>query len=260
MAKIPLTHDQLEAQLIEQLGFLQRSCDSFDRGHFAEAKRLAVAIRILLHDTRTSHSLLGQLGKRGVDFYDTLTPLTGVSLIPEMGLIVQHLSKAGAEYVAPLDNSATAKTTPFEEWWAGTICRMPDGTVVSRSSLVLTASNQDGGAHVDPSLDELYHRLVHENALGYLVDAEGLPSAPMGDPTKAALRQIAHEVLKTLVPNYGKSFLPTGMMISGLSVSTEAPAFISEIHHQGPNGARTPPDAPCPCGSGSTYKGCHDKS
>lgn len=260
MAKVSRTRDQLQTQLNEQLEFLQRSSDAFDRGHVAEAKRLAVAIRILVHDTRSSHSLLGQLNMLGIDFYDTLTPLTGTSIIPEMGLIVQHLGRAGVEYAAPLDNVASAKQTAFAVWWGGTICRMPDGAEISRSSLVLTASNQDGGAHVDPSLDDLYHRLVHQNGLGYVVSSEGLPGAPMGDPTKAALRQIAHEVLKTLVPNYGKSFIPTGMMISGLSVSTEAPASIVAIHFQGPGGTKTPPNEPCPCGSGNPYKGCHDKT
>jgi hypothetical protein len=33
-------------------------------------ERLAVSLRVLLHDTNTSHSLLGQLGKKNIKFVD----------------------------------------------------------------------------------------------------------------------------------------------------------------------------------------------
>src|SRR5271166_5839662 len=45
-----------------QQRFLENSANLFDEGCFVEGLRLATSIRILLHDTCTSKSLLGQLG------------------------------------------------------------------------------------------------------------------------------------------------------------------------------------------------------
>jgi hypothetical protein len=69
--KISLTLAELECHLAEQLQFLQVSAAAFDAGFEGEAKRLAVVLRILLHDTKSSKSLLGQLGRKGGPFFDT---------------------------------------------------------------------------------------------------------------------------------------------------------------------------------------------
>jgi hypothetical protein len=47
---------------------LELSNDAFDAGKRAEAKRLAVTLRVLFHNTKTSHALINQLGLQ-----DTLT-------------------------------------------------------------------------------------------------------------------------------------------------------------------------------------------
>ncbi len=51
----------LERHLRSQLAFLIRSSSSYDDGFHDEALRLANALRVLFHQTNTSHSLLGQL-------------------------------------------------------------------------------------------------------------------------------------------------------------------------------------------------------
>lgn len=52
----------------EQIGFLERSNRTFDKGHFSEAKRMATTLRVLCHNTGRSRSVIHQL-----DFNDTLT-------------------------------------------------------------------------------------------------------------------------------------------------------------------------------------------
>lgn len=260
MPKIPLTASQLQSQLDDQIEFIIRSCDAFDVGCEAEAKRLAVALRILIHDKGNSKSLLGQLGKLDRDFFDTLMPMPGTSLIPEMGLVFTELGLNGVRYVAPLDNVSEHSMTQFDQWWNAEIFKVRAGEYVSRRLLVMTAADQDGGAHVDASLDELYHRLVHENALGWTVVSNSESESPMGDPTRATLRQIAHEVLKTLVEGYEKMYEPQGTMFGQTYISTEPHPSLKAIHFQGPNGTNTPDNAECPCGSGNPYKGCHNRA
>jgi hypothetical protein len=64
--------DELKSLLDEQLDFLRTSADAFDRGVLSEYKRIALVLRVLLHDTSQSRSLLEQLGvKAGLRFLDT---------------------------------------------------------------------------------------------------------------------------------------------------------------------------------------------
>lgn len=56
------TQEDLVNHLREQYGFLVVSAELFDHGSEAEAKRIAVVVRTLVHDTDSSHSLLEQLG------------------------------------------------------------------------------------------------------------------------------------------------------------------------------------------------------
>jgi len=67
--------DDLVVHLREQLQFLEASAYSYDAGFEAEAKRLAVGLRILLHDAPKAHSLLSALGiKQSLKFHDVIGP------------------------------------------------------------------------------------------------------------------------------------------------------------------------------------------
>jgi hypothetical protein len=60
--RIPQSRKELEAHLDEQIKFLEASAAAYDKGFDGEAKRLAVTLKVLLYDTKQSHSLLSQLG------------------------------------------------------------------------------------------------------------------------------------------------------------------------------------------------------
>jgi hypothetical protein len=202
-----VTPPQLKAHLECQLGFLERSASAFDAGFEGEAKRIAVVLRVLLHDNPRSgsRSLLTQLGERNRRFWDTASPESPGNLLSHSALTAMRLSSDGsAGYVAPLDDKPSARRVTFSEWWTATVFRTPEGLSLNRREMILTAANQDGGAHVDPALDETYAKLAHDNALGWEAFGGGTSRGPLGDPIGAALRQVAHEVLKTLRPGYTK--------------------------------------------------------
>ena len=54
------------AQLQRQIGFLKRSCLTYDSGHQEEALRIAVSLRVPFHDTKSSVSLLTHLGVKAL--------------------------------------------------------------------------------------------------------------------------------------------------------------------------------------------------
>lgn len=255
MVKIPLSQEDLEAHLKVQLGFLELSATSFDNGFEDEAKRLALTIRILVHDTKNSHSLLRQLNKKGVKFLDSTFNFNPADIIGHGGLVCISSGPAGSKYVAMLDDlpPPAIKWVDFETWWNMPVLVDNKRRQLTRQKIILTAVNQDGGAHIDPKLDEIYFDLAKKNSLGWVEKTEqGAKQIEGAD--RAAIRQIAHELLKTLKEEYSKK--PThdaGIIIGGIR-TTKAPPETNKLVAKKQKIGR---NERCPCGSGKKFKHCH---
>ncbi len=52
-----------------------RSCAAYDQGHIDEAVRIATLIRVLIHDTRNSISLLKHLDALGINLSSTVSTM-----------------------------------------------------------------------------------------------------------------------------------------------------------------------------------------
>jgi hypothetical protein len=199
-----LTPDDLGERLREQVRFLERSADAFDRGFEDEAKRLAVVIRVLLHDTSSSRSLLELLGaKSTLKFLDTASPIWPDNLLATPGLIVfrsEMNQESGMEirYEAPLHNSIRKASKPFAPWWEDPVTKDQQGELFSRQDYVLTVANKEGGAHVDPTLNAEWTRLTRDNSLAFTETSSRGVDLPMGDPALPTVRQIAWEVDQTI--------------------------------------------------------------
>jgi hypothetical protein len=197
------SRDELLELLAENRHFLERSADAFDSGYEAEAKRLAVVLRVLLHDTQASHSLLGQLGvKDRLNFLDSADPINPKNLLPTPGLVIMRatttVTGAEGQYVAPLDMDRPNGTrcVGFAGWWQNAVMKV-DG-VWSRKDLVLTLANTEGGAHVDPDLDDRYNMLAKHNGIGFMAMSASGRTPFAGDAVAVAVRQVTYEVLETL--------------------------------------------------------------
>lgn len=106
---------------------------------------------------------------------------------------------ARAKFVPKCEmNEELHPVVPFSAWWNAVVFKDKRGNTFSRREVVLTLANQDGGAHVDPELDEDYAGLSKENTLGWNLKA-GEQDVPWpSNPVPASVRQIAHEILVTL--------------------------------------------------------------
>lgn len=260
--KIPQTKTDLEMHLDEQIKFLMASNASFDAGFDGEAKRLALTMRVLLHDTKVSTSLLEQVDKKQLPFVDTTFEYDPHQIHPKYsGLIIIEMGSPEKKYVAPLDDVPEIRVKSFQEWWNQTVFIDDHGNSISRRDLILAVANQDGGGHVDPKIDEKYARLSRENSPGWMV---GGPSGyvPLEGPERAAIRQISHEVLKTLVPGYKMKRKPKGVLsIGGITLTTtktdDANSKIKKTgFNRGSKKRKIGRNEPCPCGSGKKYKKC----
>lgn len=211
----PQSRDELILELRTQIQFLLTSCQSFDLGVIPEAKRLSVILRILLHDTSKSSSLLKQLDLKGdfVSYHTKEEQTPGQS----RNFIVCSLIGNPVHYYAPnfilVDLKKDVLT--FESWWNEVVMLDFEGNAFSRKLIVTTLANQDGGAHVAPTVNELYYKLTRENSQRIfsgkpgLDFSEGFPKqfpkdALVNSPSAVwhTVRQISHEVIESLKFEY----------------------------------------------------------
>lgn len=257
MAKVKQSPSELQSQLNDQLQFLEASAARFDEGHDNEAKRLAATIRLLVHDTPKSHSLLGQLELKGGPFWDTAFKAIDENRAGHGGLVFIAMGGAKTRYVAMLDAIPPpyVRQVPFDRWWSAPVFVDAAGRRLTRSDLVLAVANQDGGAHVDPGLEETYAALSRNNSLNYVAN-DGQGERAMDGPERAALRQIAHELLKTLKPGYSANPQHSAALIASTFTITQesVPPILTELQAKARKVGR---NAPCPCGSGKKSKRCH---
>jgi len=197
----------LEA-LIEQYEFIKSSCETYDKGVEAEAKRLATHIRILVHDTSRSKSLLALMGiKDKIEFLSTASPepsLPVENLLPEARLVtIRSWAKngdGGAKYEPILDEKIPGhpwRALIFKDWWYEIVIDDKKNKFC-RKDLVLEVANKDGGAHIAPELDEVYYKLTRENSMGWKFSNGKFEKNFENSPVLPSIRQIAFEMLKTL--------------------------------------------------------------
>jgi len=198
---------EFKAHLKEQITFLSRSAAAFDEGFESEAKRMAVVIRIFIHDTKFSTSLLTHLKKKDILFYDTANEYDPYNLAPTIGLVCMQCGPEGAKYIAPLDDNIRVqnKKVPFEKWWEKIVIADTKGNKLTRKDLILSITNKDGGAHIDKKLDEDYANLIKLNTIGWKYFSGELEGNMQGAEL-ASVRQITYELLKSLKNEFPECF------------------------------------------------------
>lgn len=140
-----------------------------------------------------------------------VTPTYGLT---ECKLVVMRFSDSGGSYlpkVAVGGGHLPMRAIPFVEWWNDAVLKDSQGRTFCRRELVLHVADTDGGAHVDPELDEAYMAISRQNSLGWVSVKGGSVSALTGRPELSCMRQIAHELLCTiyhLVPDFAEHAMP----------------------------------------------------
>lgn len=190
--------EELRNQWETQIKFLVRSCEYYDKGDFDEAKRIATSLRILFHNTKKSKSLLNQLNlTHNLVFWSSSSLYTPSNLVSSWTLLLISFNRNEVLF-KPILLDVIGRTfyLNFEDWW-NEIIFDDKSYFLCRRDIVLSIANQDGGAHVDPTLDEPYANLAKKNSLGVNYFNE-THSQPHNNPAYASIRQIACEVLKSI--------------------------------------------------------------
>lgn len=236
-----------KAHLVEQLDFLRASMDAYDAGREHEAKRLSVAIRTLVHNTRTSTSLLRHLGVQNqmgwVDRGPPAPPPKAIVLSFGVCVVETRFDTRRTRYEPAMRHLAPDRLHPpvsFLDWWRRTILVDQRGNTFSRADLVLAVADQDGGAHIDAALNEKYRQLSRENSLGFRQSHE-LPIA--NSVVQTSVRHIAEELLETVAS--GVAWQGERAVIRDPVCPLPLDTHMTQRRND-----------PCPCESGRKVKHC----
>lgn len=187
-----MQHTQKD-HLRRQLGYIQKSCEAYDAGDDAEALRVATALRILIHQTMNSDSLLSQMGINNIiRLLSTIKPVSATEGVADG---VSVLSPRGNRLVHPsLGSSGHSEFLAVDDWWNQAVFSRENKTI-TRKDMVLLGANKDGGAHVDKRIGGK-GKMLREG--GFWVDGVIRGKAiDMGDFHLVGLRQFGYEILNS---------------------------------------------------------------
>lgn len=180
------------------LSFIARSVELYDQGHKDEALRIAVSLRVMFHDTKSSTSLLTHLGgKSSVHLRSTF--VSQKSMNADYGGVHWHtvipvmLTSQGVQ--APTSSWPTRSIMLIDDWWKEEIWL--EGTIaLSRKDIILSAANQDGGAHVDANPSQKTMKAKRGPEATVYVNGKPLDSG-MQNHHFPLIRQMAYEILES---------------------------------------------------------------
>lgn len=187
----------LEEEFEAQLAFLKKSNRDFDTGDYSEFRRLASALRVLLHRTSTSKPAVDHIGLDDSGYISYASPLNERNFSTEHSLAVMGPLGDRRGFWPKLDQGHDQpRLLTLSEWKEEPVMRDNKRIVFNRWELVLMVANKQG-SHIDSEVDEKYHRLVRENSSGWIyLGPEG--EAPILDLEKVYIRHIAFEALLSL--------------------------------------------------------------
>lgn len=220
-----------QENLEEQLHFIVNACKMYDQGELIYAKQIATHIRILVHDTKFSTSLLKLLNrKESMKFCSTATfpknPIFHISFISPIN--IRRDDKIINTFVPNFNETSPGenkKWVDFNTWYNHNVL-VSKPNYFSRKDMILYLSNKDGGAHIDPNIEERYYEITKGLKSFLYSSAVSLTEDPYhkGEPYLnlyfASVRQIAHELILSIRkefgirPDYNPSFKSFG--INGL--------------------------------------------
>lgn len=220
--KIALTRNDFVESFKESIMFLLTSITAYDAGVKSEAKRIALEIRKMVHQTQSSNSIIDLLGKKDIAWISSFDEKNNDEFNePRLAEFVITIQKGTAKIkngeskpiLGFLGDCENVKD--FDSWWQEEIYIDNYKKGYTRKEIILLLSNKDNGAHVDLEIDKEYYEITRERGIGFSVE-QGGKSFCGKDIMFAIVRQIAHEMIfsfardeelkKTIIEQYVKRY------------------------------------------------------
>lgn len=165
---------------------------------------MATQVRVLIHQTQNSNSLLNQLDlvKKFKVWHSPTSIFSPNNLLTSWDLLVLSTNGKGSSYM-PLGskgvfnerrdssyNVISEVFLPLQQWWQQIVFSQQK-EYISRRDIVLFIANKDGGSHID-EYNWPIASYKESQILGFY-DQNGI--SPNGNPLYSAMRQIVEELL-----------------------------------------------------------------
>jgi hypothetical protein len=186
------------AHLKRQIGFLNRSCAAFDAGQIDEAIRIATTVRVIVHQTKKSTSLLKHLNATTINLLSTAQGADPGTLFSMNMRTISIGGDGSSSYYPSLGESIHKELIPVSKWWDQVIV-VSHPVRLSRRKIVLSAANQDGGAHVDAVLESEYEEMKDEGFMNISASKSdgSFASNKLENTHLVCLRQMGYELLNS---------------------------------------------------------------
>lgn len=209
------THKELEQSLMAQISLLKDYCEQYDAGKLVYVYPMSTLLRVLLKDTRNSHSLLKQLGwiddmqfvdsahhcKQGICCWEIMNMHNAMLIDGNVyaGLVSKSMDGSFAiTRLKPLclfSNAPEPRMRSFDDWYNDEVL---DDTLhqMTRKNIIENIAEKEGGCHVDPDSTPEQKAFQKKESLRIYLNGEQIEFQPA--PVYVSLRQIAWEVLESL--------------------------------------------------------------
>ena len=209
MSKIKISDVALIDKVREQVVQLKKLCELYDNGEKIFISKIALNIRVLLHNTKNCKSAYESLksqGLRAVLFPDT----RGYNHLHDLneGKIDMVSSKmyqcdvsttsSHIKYKISYKKSKDYNYWNFQDWWNNATVLFWGNNVLCRRDIVCMVADQDGGAHIDNEIDERLYVLRNSiPATATIVFNNTKIILNSNDILNSVIRAIAEEVIYT---------------------------------------------------------------
>lgn len=196
-----MTAISFKDHLARQLGFIERSCKLYDEGFQDEGIRIATSLRVIFYKTTSSISIISHLGNPSITIHSTCngSPHPQQDFFNGFGA-ARQLEDGSRELIPSYNITACHEYLLFPKWWEEIIWQNDQSSpIITRRDLVLGASNQDGGAHVDSKLLPSYKSLTSDGSAGsYMKNVGNISLLELSKNAHLmCLRQLGWEVLNS---------------------------------------------------------------
>jgi hypothetical protein len=197
----------LSEKLEEQRHLLRKSIAEFASGDLAEAVRLAIAMRVLVHETGSCKPLLGQLTGNYLQLKvldnrpakEDTKARAGTKKMVVMSVPIRvQLSERGV-FLNPTLEPEHYEPSILGKWWTRPSLILPGLGGISRKEIIVGLADKEGGAHVDVNLPQRYRQLIESQQFQIGWNKEGV--APL-NLARYMTAQAALQLLDCLSRNF----------------------------------------------------------
>lgn len=192
---------EIERAFVRQWNSLVSSCQHFDAGCEWELVRIAGALSIFCNDG-SSPSLLTLIDygrEHQGRLLDTAGEVGDTNLLDDHPLVGFSIGTHGATITHFLDGVPFDGWMKFGKWWNAPVVRFAStGQKYSRKQLVIALRNTEGYGHFTKKADPLIDEIGEDAPVRWQAFKDGQPEKIKGDILSSSVRQIGHELVRSL--------------------------------------------------------------